>query len=114
MKKIPRYLSTLGIAARAGKTVTGTEKVCEALKAGRVFLVVEAAGNSGGTRKRLSDRCYFYGVRLIESDADRIELGRAVGKSAGTAVAAVCDKGLAGAVAKGWDSSLQSAAKAEE
>ena len=114
MKKIPRYLGTLGIAAKAGKTVTGTDKVCEALKAGRAFLVVEAAGNSDGTRKRLSDRCSYYGIRLIESDADRIELGTAVGRPSGTAAAAVCDKGLAGAVEKGWDTSLQSSAKAEE
>ncbi|MBP5173482.1 MAG: ribosomal L7Ae/L30e/S12e/Gadd45 family protein [Clostridia bacterium] len=98
-----RYLGTLGIAAAAGKTVAGTPRVCEALKNGKAFLVVEAEGNSEGTRKRLSDRCAFYQIRLIESDAGKDELGRAVGRPEGVAVVAVCDRGLAGAVAEGWD-----------
>jgi len=99
-----KYLSTLGLAARAGKLAHGTPKVCESLKEGKAFLVVEASGNSDNTRKRLSDRSAYYGVRLIEADADRIELGRYSGRPEGTAAVAILDKGLATAVAAGWDS----------
>ncbi|MCQ2427386.1 MAG: ribosomal L7Ae/L30e/S12e/Gadd45 family protein [Clostridia bacterium] len=100
---IKKYLSTLGLCARAGKLEYGTPKVCDALKEGKVFLVVEASGNSDNTRKRLSDRSAYYGVRLIEADADKIELGRYSGRPEGTAVVAVRDRGLAEAVASGWD-----------
>ncbi len=97
-EKNGRALSTLGLAARAGKTVCGTPAVCDALKEGKAKLVVSASGNSENTAKRLRDRCAFYGVTLIVSGADRVMLGTAVGKREGSAAVAVTDENLARAV----------------
>jgi predicted RNA-binding protein YlxR (DUF448 family) len=50
-----RLLSGLGLARRAGEMTTGFEKVCEAVRAGRVAWLVEAAdGAADGRRKVLA------------------------------------------------------------
>jgi len=90
-------LSTLGIAAKAGKVVCGTQMVCDAMKDKKIFAVIEASGNSDNTQKRLSDRCAFYKVPLIMCSVDSSELGRAVGKGPSAAVG-ITDKNLAAAV----------------
>ena len=90
-------LTTLGLAVKAGKTVFGTEMVCEALKNKKVSAVIAASSVSENTAKRLSDRCAFYGVPLYFCSADTAELGRAVGKGP-TAAVAICDASLAKAV----------------
>ena len=63
-----KLLGMLGLCIRARRAVCGTVNVCEALKAGKVKLVVAAADNSAATDKRLSDRTAFYGVRLIKTE----------------------------------------------
>lgn len=93
-----RLLGTLGLAARARKTVTGTDGVCTALKDGKAFAVVTASDISDNTRKRLSDKCAFYGVTLIDAGVTQDRLGTALGKQSLTAAAAVCDRSLADAV----------------
>jgi ribosomal protein L7Ae-like RNA K-turn-binding protein len=86
------------MAAGAGRTVIGTRAVCEALKAGRVFLVVEASGNSDNTAKRIRDRCAYYGIRLVKIGADSAALGAALGRAGPAAAAGVTDRSLAAAV----------------
>lgn len=98
-----RYMSTLGLAAKAGKLVCGTQNVCDALKEGRARLVIEASGNSANTSKRLNDRCAFYGIRLIPANADGDGLGAAVGRRGACAAAAVCDDSLARAVLAAYE-----------
>lgn len=90
-------LSTLGLAARAGKLVYGTPAVCDALKEKKVLAVVEASGNAENTAKRLRDRCAFYAVPLYLVSADAEALGRALGKGPIAAVG-VCDASFAQAI----------------
>lgn len=92
-----RFLSTLGLAARAGKIVCGTQNVCDALKFGVVSVVFEASGNSDNTHKRLCDRCKYYKVDLIPADADADTLGAALGKRGPISAVAVTDASLGGA-----------------
>ena len=73
-------LSTLGLAAKAGKLVYGTQFVCEGLQAKKVVAVIEAAGTGSNTAKRLRDRCAFYEIPLYLCSADAETLGRALGK----------------------------------
>lgn len=90
-----KTLRALGLCRKAGKLVCGTEQVCEALAgAVRPFLVIAASDNSPNTAKRLSDKCNFYGVRLVLSDSDGQTLAAAVGKSGRTAAVAVTDENL--------------------
>lgn len=93
-----RFLSTMGLAARAGKLVCGTQNVCDALKFGVAQVVFEASGNSENTRKRLDDRCRYYNVDLIPADADADTLGAALGKRGPISAVAVTDVSLGMAV----------------
>ncbi len=91
-----RLLSALGLCAKARKLVFGTPMVCEALKEKRKpYLVVEAGDNSENTRKRLEDRCGFYGVRKHRLEASGEALAHAVGKTGKVAAVAVTDENLA-------------------
>ena len=93
-----KYLSTIGLAARAGRLACGTQNVCDALKDGRAKLVIEADDNSANTKKRIHDRCDYYGVRLIPAYADGDGLAAATGRTGACAAVAVCDESLARAV----------------
>ena len=92
-----RLLGMLGLCIRARRAVCGTVNVCEALKAGKVKLVVAASDNSAATDKRLSDRAAFYNVKLIKTDLTSAEIGAAVGKSL-VAAMAITDASMASAV----------------
>ena len=88
-------LGALGICAKAGKLICGTPLICEALKAKKqIFLVVEASDNSENTRKRLNDRCAFYGVNKVCLECNGDALAKALGKGGRVAAAAITDQQL--------------------
>ncbi len=93
---LTRVRGMLGFAMRAGKLILGTEQVCAALgKKGRVRLVLIARGVSDLTKKKLTVKCEFYGVRTIETAIDADELGRLLGKTYAPACVAITDDGFA-------------------
>ncbi len=97
METVDVKLSTLGLCARAGKIVAGTQMVCDALKEKKLHLVISASGNSENTQKRISDRCTYYNIPLILCSATSEELGHALGKGP-TAAVGITDISLARAV----------------
>ncbi len=98
-----KALSLLGLATRAGRTVVGVPLICAALpkrtpKKG-ICLVLLAVDASAGTKKRVTDKCGFYGVTLIELPVDCGRLALAVGKrDAAVAAVGVDEPGLAAAI----------------
>lgn len=86
-------MQLLGLAARAGAVVPGTERVRETVRAGRVrfALVAEDLTDTGRDKlvPLLEGRNVPYVVRY-----DRTDLGRAVGRSP-LAVVGVVDSGFA-------------------
>lgn len=94
-----RLLGMLGLCIRARRAVCGTVNVCEALKAGKVKLVVTASDNSAATEKRLFDRAGFYKVKIIKTTLTSAEIGAATGKSL-VAAMAINDESMALAVEK--------------
>ena len=67
--------------------------ICEALQKKKpVYLVLAASDNSENTSKRLSDRCTFYGVDLMQLPYDGEVLASALGKSGRIAAVAVVDE----------------------
>ena len=94
--------SMLGICKKAGHAVCGTEQICEALrkKEKSIYLAVCACDLSDNTKKRLNDKCTYYGAKIIFSELTAAELGTAVGKSGVTAAVGITDEGLAAAVKK--------------
>lgn len=94
-------LQMVGLCRRAGKTVIGTDMVCEHLRsqskkrgdrnnknAGEPeILVLEGADTSENTHKKISDKCVYYNVKHIRLDSSCEALGKAVGKRSAAAVA---------------------------
>lgn len=102
-----RLLGMLGLCIRARRAVCGTQNVCEALKAGKVRLVVSASDNSASTDKRLCDRASYYGVKLIKLNLTSEEIGGATGRSL-VAAMGITDESMASAVEmKARDTSAQ-------
>ncbi len=90
----------LGLAAKAGKLVFGTDMVCEAMRGGKILLVAEAGDTSANTHKKINDKCAFYSVPHIRLEADMVSLGAALGKSGGTAAVGVTDASFASGIEK--------------
>lgn len=93
-------LSLVGICKKSGHAICGTEQICDAIRKdpARIALVLTAADASDNTRKKLADKCAYYGVRLIVAELGISELGDALGKSSAVAAVAVDDAGLAHAI----------------
>lgn len=89
-----RIINAFGLAKRAGKCVLGTEMCVENIRNGKAKLVIAASDLSDNTVKRLSDSCNYHNVELIFVEADKIELGRKLGKNNGTSSAAILDDGF--------------------
>lgn len=97
--QLNNLLMTVGLCAKAGKLVFGTEQICDALHSGKkVYAVLEASDTSANTHKKLTDKCNYYGVKIFRLEADTAVLAHAVGKSSATAAVAVTDQGLAKAI----------------
>ncbi len=90
-----RRMRLLGLCARAGKLLFGTPIVCEALGSGKVLLALMASGASDNTKKRIRDKCRYYGVTLLELSVSTEELAHTVGKSGDVAVVGVTDRHFA-------------------
>ena len=101
-----KVLSSLGLCVKAGKVIFGVPMICEAMKkGGKAFpvAVLEASDVSENTHKRISDRCAYYGVRLIKLSIGGEELALSLGKSAFIGAVAVTDKKLFSVVEKHID-----------
>ena len=90
-----RILGSLGLCSKAGKLIFGVPMIIEAMQKGKkIYLVLEAGDTSDNTHKRLTDKCNFYGVEKIKTDADGGTLGASVGKSSLLAAVAITDEGF--------------------
>lgn len=96
-----KALSMLGLATKAGKTVTGEFSTEKAVKEGRACMVLVASDASDNTKKKFLNMCNYYHV-TIRVFSDKISLGNACGKEFRASVA-ITDTGLAGAIEKHID-----------
>lgn len=96
-----KLLGMLGLCARAGRLICGTSLICDALRDKKeIFMVLMADSVSENTRKRLSDKCKYYGVRLESVKVTTGELAHALGKSGELAAVGVTDKSFAAGLEK--------------
>lgn len=95
---VNKALSMLGIATKAGKTVTGEFSTEKAVKEGKARLVVVAADASDNTKKKFQNMCSYYQVTL-KVFSDKVSLGNACGKEFRASLA-VTDAGLAKTIEK--------------
>ncbi len=93
-----KMCSTLGIAMKSGKLVSGELSVLKAVRSGEAVLVIIAQDASDNTKKTFTDKCGYYEVPLITC-LTKAQLGHAIGKEYRSS-AAVLDSGLAGSIKK--------------
>lgn len=99
---IGNIYSFLGLAARAGRLVSG-EAACErALKCGRVSLVIIAGDASRNTREKFSGMCSHRGIQ-IRFFGEKELLGKYTGKDI-RAVIGVTERNFAKRLAEMIDS----------
>lgn len=93
-----KIFSLIGIATKAGKTVSGEFSVERAVKDGKAVVVVVADEASDNTKKMFTNMCNFYDVPLYIYGTKE-ELGRAMGKQMRASMA-LTDEGLGRALEK--------------
>ncbi|MCD8122125.1 MAG: ribosomal L7Ae/L30e/S12e/Gadd45 family protein [Clostridiales bacterium] len=93
-----KLLGLIGLATKAGKTVSGEFSTEKAVKNGKARLVMVSEEASANTKKMFADMCTYYKVPICYF-GNKSELGRAMGKEMRASLAVV-DAGFAGAVVK--------------
>ncbi len=93
-----KVLSLVGLAAKAGKVVSGEFSTEKAVKTGQAFLVLVSEEASGNTRKKFQNMCAYKEVPIVVYGAKEA-IGRAMGKEMRASLA-ILDQGLADAIKK--------------
>ncbi|MNE14326.1 putative ribosomal protein YlxQ [compost metagenome] len=93
-----KVFSSLGLAMRAGKLVTGDEIVLKSIRSSEAKLVIVAKDASANTHKKFRDKCRTYKVPLLIG-FDRERLGTSVGKPE-RVILALTDQGFADMIRK--------------
>lgn len=96
-----KILSLIGLAAKAGKVVSGEFTVEKALKQQRAFLVLIAEDASANTKKKFRDMSTYRRIPIYFL-YDKSRLGHAVGKEYRASLA-ITDRNFAGAIQKHLD-----------
>lgn len=99
--KADKALSLIGLATKAGRTVSGEFSTEKAVKGGRASLVVVAGNASENTKKKFRNMCEFYGVPIYFYK-DKDTLGNAMGKEFRASLA-VLDEGFANGIRKAME-----------
>ena len=90
-----RLLGAIGLCRRAGKLICGVPLICTELrKSSQVQAVLAASDVSDNTKKKLNDKCKFYGVTLIWLPYTADQLAAAVGKDAPIGAVAITEARL--------------------
>ena len=93
-----KVLNLIGLATKAGKTVSGEFSTERAVKSGKAYMVIVSEEASDNTRKKFANMCTYYQVPIwIFGKKD--ELGHYMGKEMRASLA-VLDEGFAGAMVK--------------
>jgi ribosomal protein L7Ae-like RNA K-turn-binding protein len=93
-----RIYSFMGLAAKAGKLLSGDETCERALKTGKVYLVIVSEDASDNTKKKFKDMCSYRNInyRLF---GEKELIGKFTGKSV-RSVIAIKDTNFAGHLVK--------------
>ncbi len=93
-----KVLNLIGLATKAGKSVSGEFSTEKAVKGGKAHLVVISEDASDNTKKMFQNMCTYYKVPAY-CFGNKDELGHAMGKQMRASLAIV-DSGLASAIVK--------------
>lgn len=96
--KTNKVLSLIGLATKAGKTVSGEFSTEKAVKSGTACLVLVSEMASANTKKKFQNMCTWYEVPIYFYGTKE-NLGAAMGKEFRASLA-VTDPGLSDAIVK--------------
>ncbi len=89
-----KFLSNLGLARRAGKTILGTEQVREAIKSKKALLVLIAKDTSDSTKKEILDSARYYNTEAHVTEYSMQEFSSSLGKQSLVSSIALTDIGF--------------------
>lgn len=75
-----KLLKSVGLAARARKLTFGSDMTCDAVKSGKVKLVLLLDSAAKNSEKKILRCCEVSGVEVFTVSIDPYELAHAVGK----------------------------------
>ena len=93
-----RVLAMIGMASRAGRTVSGEAAVMSTIRSGKARLLMLATDASASSRKTYTDKASYYRVPILEYGTKE-SLGRFCGKEERASVV-ITDQGFADAIRK--------------
>ena len=93
-----KIFSMIGMATKAGKTVSGEFATEKAVKTGKAFLVIVSEAASDNTRKMFSNMCSYYHVPMYVYGTKE-DLGHSMGKEFRASLA-ITDEGFAKSIEK--------------
>ena len=96
-----KVLSLIGLATKAGKTVSGEFCTEKEVKSGKASLVIVADDASDNTKKKFRNMCDFYHVPICFYK-DKDTLGHAMGKQFRASLA-ILDQGFAKGIRESMD-----------
>ena len=98
MESNKKLLNLIGLATKAGKTVSGEFSTEKAVKTGKAYFVIVSEEASANTKKMFPNMCTYYKVPIYYFGGKE-ELGHAMGKQFRASLA-VTDEGLSKAIMK--------------
>ena len=96
-----KILSLIGLATKAGKTVSGEFATEKSVKTGKGLLVIVADDASENTKKKFRNMCEYYEVPVFFL-SDKEGLGKAMGKEFRASLA-IQDENFAKAIMKAME-----------
>lgn len=99
--KQDKILSLIGLATRAGKTVSGEFSTEKAVKSGKAYVVMVADEASDNTKKKFQNMCTYYEVPIYLYGTKE-QLGKSMGREFRASLA-VTDPNLSEAIMKELD-----------
>ena len=98
MADTKKALSMIGLCKKAGRLVSGAPIVVDAIRDGKLHLVIYASGASVNSVKRITDKAKSYETEALAIDISPEELGHAIGKVGAVAAVGIADSGFAEAI----------------
>ncbi len=90
-----KFLMMLGLCRKAGCMIMGTPMVTKFLPKAQIITVFYSSDASDNTKKKIKDKCSFYGTPCIETDILSEELAHAVGKTGALSAVGITDRNFA-------------------
>jgi len=92
-RNLKQILFSIGLAKKAGKVISGTDSVCDEIRKHKILLVLCACDVSENTKKKISDCCKYYQIKLHFCGIPKETLGKAIGKTFSACIG-ITDKNL--------------------